>query len=91
MSIEKDKQIINLVALLERLVISYKYLVSGADEFNRITKKTPPGAITKASRVDVKKAIDRAADLGEIVDEVIDVLDKSVKSYLEEMKAEKPE
>ncbi|MHB8170396.1 MAG: hypothetical protein ACYDG6_02500 [Thermincolia bacterium] len=81
-----NKQLFEAIALLEKLVTSYKLLVSAADEFNRITKKTPPGAITKASHRDVKKAIQRAADLGEIIDEVIEVLDKMVNFQMDDMK-----
>lgn len=60
------KDVNNLVFLLEKLVGSYRLLVGGADELNKI-------ALAKKS--DVKHALKRADDLGKIIDDIIEALD----------------
>lgn len=63
-----------LVSLLGSLSNSYRVLVGAADEFNRITL---------AKRGDVEDAIERADDLGDIIDNVIDELEDNIKAFLE--------
>ncbi len=64
----------NLADLLFKLVNSYKLLIGGADELNKIAL---------AKRKDVKKALDRAEDLGEVIDSIVDTLDKISYDYLD--------
>ncbi|MBE6065470.1 hypothetical protein [Clostridium cochlearium] len=63
----------NLAELLVKLVNSYRLLIGSAGELN---------SIALAKRSDVKKAIDRANDLGCIIDEVIDGIDKCTYEYI---------
>lgn len=63
----------NLAEILTKLVGSYRALIGGADELNRI-------ALSKKS--DVKDALKRAEDLGDIIDEAIKVLDEASFSYM---------
>ena len=63
-----------LTVLLASLTNSYRLLVGSADEFNRISL---------AKRSDVEDAIDRASDLGEIIDDIIKKLDHKLDDYLE--------
>lgn len=63
-----------LTILLASLANSYRLLVGSADEFNRISL---------AKRSDVEDAIDRASDLGEIIDDIIKKLDHKIDDYLE--------
>lgn len=58
----------NLADLLFKLVNSYKLLVGGADELNKIAL---------SNKSDVKKALKRADKLGEIIDDLIKALDKT--------------
>ncbi|MEK6266008.1 MAG: hypothetical protein N2B06_14755, partial [Clostridium sp.] len=63
----------NLADMLSKLVNSYRLLIGGADELNKI-------ALSKKS--DVKDALKRADNLGDIIDEVIKVLDGASYSYM---------
>ncbi|GLC29246.1 hypothetical protein [Clostridium omnivorum] len=62
----------NLVLLLNSLTNSYRLLIGGADELNKI-------AIAK--KKDVKEAIERAEEVGEIIDRIIIVLDSAACTY----------
>lgn len=64
----------NLADLLTKLTNSYRLLIGGAGELN---------VIALSSKHDVKKAIKRAAELGDVIDDIIDVLEKSGYSYLD--------
>jgi hypothetical protein len=63
----------NLADILTKLVSSYRLLIGGADELNKI-------ALSKKS--DVKDALKRADSLGDIIDETIKVLDDASYSYM---------
>jgi len=63
----------NLADILTKLVSSYRLMIGGADELNKI-------ALSKKS--DVKDALKRADSLGEIIDETIKVLDDASYSYM---------
>lgn len=63
----------NLAEVLAKLVISYRTLIGSADELNKI-------ALSKKS--DVKDALKRADELGEIIDKAIKVLDDASFSYM---------
>ena len=65
--------ICNLTELLNKLVNSYRLLVGAAGEYN---------IIALATKKDVKKAIHRANELGEVIDKIIDVLEDSNQAYL---------
>lgn len=62
----------NLIDLLGKLVNSYRLLIGGADELNKIAF---------ASKSDIKDALDRADDLGDIIDEIIKNLDVVCINY----------
>ncbi|WP_373897694.1 hypothetical protein ACER0A_011430 [Haloimpatiens sp. FM7315] len=62
----------NLADLLLKLVNSYRLLVGGADELNKIAL---------ASKKDVKKAINRAENLGDIIDDIVGTLDEIGFNY----------
>lgn len=62
-----------VTSLLTSLVNSYRMLVDAADQFNRIAL---------AHRDDVKEAVDRAEELGDIVDEVLVELKVRLREYL---------
>jgi hypothetical protein len=64
----------NLTDLLGKLVNSYRLLIGGADELNKI-------ALSK--RKDVKEALKRADELGEIIDSVINALEGASHNYLD--------
>ncbi|QGU96064.1 hypothetical protein GOM49_14045 [Clostridium bovifaecis] len=64
----------NLADLLGKLVNSYRLLIGGADELNKI-------ALSKKS--DVRDALKRADKLGDIIDEIIEILEKSSDSYVD--------
>lgn len=64
----------NLVEVLGKLVNSYRLLIGGAAEFNTIALST---------KNEVKDAIKRACELGEIIDEVIKAIDKESDGYLD--------
>lgn len=63
----------NLAEILTKLVGSYRLLIGGADELNKI-------ALSKKS--EVKDALKRADNLGDIIDETIKVLDEASFSYM---------
>lgn len=71
----------NLADLLSKLVNSYRLLIGGAGELN---------GIALAHKKDVKDALKRVNELGDIIDDIIDVLDKSSYSYMDycKMKAQ---
>lgn len=71
----------NLADLLGKLVNSYRLLIGGADELNKI-------ALSRKS--DVRDALKRANKLGDIIDEIIDILERSSNGYLDycELKSE---
>lgn len=64
----------NLNAILATMVSSYRLLVGSAEEFNRITL---------AHKGDLEDAIDRADDLGDIIDKIICRIDRLVSVYLD--------
>ncbi|MFL0246524.1 hypothetical protein [Candidatus Clostridium stratigraminis] len=64
----------NMADFLGKLVSSYRLLIGGAEEFNKI-------ALAKKS--EVKEALRRADDLGEIIDNVIESLEKLSFGYLD--------
>lgn len=67
----------NLTDLMGKLVNSYRLLVAGADELNKIAL---------ASKSDIKDALDRAEQLGEIIDELIKTLDHVCCDYVKYVK-----
>ncbi|KYH34642.1 hypothetical protein CLTEP_13590 [Clostridium tepidiprofundi DSM 19306] len=67
----------NLVDLLGKLVNSYRLLIGGADELNKIAF---------ASKSDIKDALDRADDLGDIIDDVIKNIDVICGNYINYLK-----
>lgn len=66
--------ICNLADLLTKLVNSYRLLVGGANELN---------GIALAKRSDVKDALKRVDEVGELIDDVIDALEVCEYSYLQ--------
>ena len=62
----------NLNQLLKRMVDSYRLLIGGAAELNNIYE-------AKSSYV--KEAVHRANELGDIIDNVIDLLDECGQTY----------
>ncbi len=71
-----DKQYVdiqNLSALLNNYVNAYRLLIAGAAELYNIN-------IAKKS--EVRKAIERADDMGELIDKLINTLDRCVTGYL---------
>lgn len=66
-----------LISVLEPLSESYRLLVGAADEFNKITL---------AHKKDLEAAIDRADDLGDIIDKVIKTLDNLISKELHQIK-----
>ncbi|KUO73603.1 MAG: hypothetical protein APF77_15400 [Clostridia bacterium BRH_c25] len=69
-------EICKLNDILTPLVSSYRLSVGAAEEFNKIAL---------AHRKDVEDAIDRADDLGHMVDEVRKKLKKYMKRYFTEL------
>lgn len=70
------KEICTLSEILTPLVSSYRLSVGAAEEFNRIAL---------AHRKDVEDAIDRADDLGHLVDKVQKKLNKYMRRYFAEL------
>lgn len=66
-----------LMVILKQLVESYRLLVGAAEEFNRITL---------AHKKDLSNAIDRADNLGDIIDDIIDTLDSVIDQWLTRVK-----
>ncbi|WP_125153396.1 hypothetical protein [Clostridium rectalis] len=62
----------NLAELICKLVNAYRLLIGGAGELN---------SIALAKRGDVKHALDRANELGDVIDELICVLDNTSCAY----------
>lgn len=73
-------EINNLTNLLNSMVNSYRLLVGGANELNNISE---------AKKSQVKEAVKRADDLGEIIDEIIKTLDECSASYTKYCKIKK--
>ncbi|MGI6685108.1 MAG: hypothetical protein ACOX47_06480 [Bacillota bacterium] len=71
-----------LVTTIKSLSESYRLLVEAAEEFNKITL---------AHKRDLEDAIDRADDLGDIIDKLIKILDKSIEKDLQQLKFEEKE
>jgi hypothetical protein len=63
----------NLTEILTKLVTSYRVLIGSADELNKIAL---------AKKGEVKDALKRADNLGDIIDKTIKVLDEANYSYL---------
>lgn len=72
-----DKKVEDLVCILKPLCESYRLLVDAAEEFNRITL---------AHKKDAVDAINRADDLGDIIDDIIDTLDCMIDNWLDQLK-----
>lgn len=70
------KEMCILNDILTPLVSSYRLSVGAAEEFNKIAL---------AHRKDVEEAIDRADDLGHMVDEVRRKLKRYMKRYFDEL------
>lgn len=70
------KDIKAMVDILVPLVSSYRLLVGAADELNKIAL---------VSKREAEKAISRADDLGDIIDNLQDEIDKTVKLYINEI------
>ncbi|WP_123054787.1 hypothetical protein [Clostridium sp. JN-1] len=66
--------ICNLVDILNKLTNSYRLLIGGAGELN---------SIGLARKNQIRDAIDRAVDLGNIIDKVMKSLDKSSCAYFD--------
>ncbi|MCB2290461.1 hypothetical protein LGK97_11850 [Clostridium sp. CS001] len=64
----------NLADILTKLVNSYRLLIGSADELNGI-------ALSKKG--EVKDALKRADDLGDIIDKTIKVLDEASYNYMD--------
>ena len=67
----------NLADLLGKFVNSYRLLIGGAGELNII-------ALSKKS--EVKDALDRASDVGAIIDDLVKVIESSNDCYFKYMK-----
>ena len=70
------KEIYTLNEILTPLVSSYRLSVGAAEELNRIAL---------AHRKDVEAAVDRADDLGHLIDEVQRKLKKYMRGYFAEL------
>lgn len=70
------KDVKNLTEILYSISSSYRLLVGSAEEFNRITL---------VHRHEAEEAIERADDLGDIIDAVQGELKKIMKLYLQEL------
>lgn len=62
----------NLTDLLSKLTNCYRLLVGGAGELN---------SIAAAHKKDVKDALHRADELGDVIDKIISAIDKSTVEY----------
>lgn len=71
------KKVEELVSILKPMCDSYRLLVGAAEEFNHITL---------AHKDDVVNAIDRADDLGDVIDHIIHTLDCITKDWLYQLK-----
>lgn len=64
----------SLAELLSKLTNSYRLLIGGAEELN---------TVALATKKDVKNAINRANELGKIIDRLINTIGKADYSYSE--------
>jgi len=62
------------IDLLTRLTTTYNILVNSADGFNK-------NSFSKKD--DVEDAIDRAKDLGKVIDKIIDILEIEIQVYVD--------
>jgi len=69
MATEPREKMEEIISYLKPLVESYRLLVGSAEEFNKITL---------AHKKDLEKAIDRANELGEIIDKLLNFLDSEM-------------
>jgi hypothetical protein len=67
------QEITNLVILMEKYVNSYRLLIGGAGELN---------GIALAKKTDVRKALKRADKLGDLIDEILKILECTEYTYL---------
>ncbi|MDD7792798.1 hypothetical protein [Clostridium sp. 'White wine YQ'] len=67
------QEITNLVILMEKYVNSYRLLVGAAGELNNIAL---------AKKTDVRKALKRADKLGDLIDEILKILECTEYTYL---------
>ncbi|WP_435575599.1 hypothetical protein [Clostridium gasigenes] len=67
----------NLADLLGKFVNSYRLLIGGAGELN---------IIALAKKSEVKDALDRAANVGAIIDDLVKVIESSDDCYFKYMK-----
>ena len=70
------KDVKNLTEILASISSSYRLLVGAADELNKIAL---------VHRHEAEEAIERADDLGDIIDDVQGELKKLMKLYLQEL------
>jgi hypothetical protein len=70
------KDVKTLTEILATITSSYRLLVGAAEEFNRIAL---------VHRHEAEEAIERADDLGDIIDDVEEKLKKLMKLYLQEL------
>ncbi|MBU3137429.1 hypothetical protein KPL39_14255 [Clostridium gasigenes] len=67
----------NLADLLGKFVNSYRLLIGGAGELN---------IIALAKKSEIKDALDRAANVGAIIDDLVKVIESSDNCYFKYMK-----
>ena len=67
------QEITNLVILMEKYVNSYRLLVGAAGELN---------SIALAKKTDIRKALKRADKLGDLIDEILKILECTEYTYL---------
>lgn len=72
-----SEELNNLADLLGKFVNSYRLLIGGAGELNNI-------ALSKKN--EVKDALDRAEDVGAIIDDLVKVIESSENCYFKYMK-----
>lgn len=65
--------IANLSVLLKNYVDAYRLLIGGASELY---------SVNIAKKTDVKKALERVEQVGELIDKIINTLDKCEGAYL---------
>ncbi|SFC94207.1 hypothetical protein [Clostridium uliginosum] len=70
---DQCEDISNLSQILKTYVDSYRLLIGGAAELNNINV---------AKKSEIRKAIDRVDEMGELIDELIVALDKCEGGYL---------
>lgn len=68
-----------MIEILNPLVSSYRLLVGAADEFNKITL---------AHKSDLEGAINRADDMGDIIDEINDKLKTLIKALVRKIESD---